>query len=77
MSIKSAKAFLETVKNNEELAKRLSECKTGEEKVRLARSENFDFTEQELKDAMIGLDKMDFDLLVAGGMHVTDLRRPE
>ena len=77
MSIQSAKAFLELIKKNEELAKRLSECKTIKEKTLFAKSEGFDFTEQEFKDAINGLNQMDFDLLVAGGLHVTDLRRPE
>ena len=77
MSIQSAKAFLELIKNNEELAKRFAGCKTREEKIRFAKSEGFDFTEQEFTDAINGLNQMDFDLLVAGGLHVTDLRRPE
>lgn len=76
MSIKSAQAFLQLIKENEDLAKKLSECRDNQEKINFARKHGFDFTEQEFKDALVGLDKMDYDLLTAGGMHVTDMRDP-
>jgi len=77
MSIESAKAFLRRIKDDEELAKRLAECETDEEKIQIARSDGFDFTKQELKQAVKGLDKSEYDLITAGGLHVIDLKRWE
>jgi predicted ribosomally synthesized peptide with nif11-like leader len=51
MSIEQAQAFFEKVKNDEELAKRLSEAKDNESKLEIARQEGFRFDLEEAKKA--------------------------
>ena len=55
MSIEQAQAFFEKVKNDEDLAKRLSEAQDNESKLEIARQEGFEF---ELEDAKIAKDAL-------------------
>ena len=47
MSIEQAQAFMEKVKNDEDLAKRLSEARDNESKLEIARQEGFEFDLEE------------------------------
>ena len=51
MSIENAQAFIENVKNDEDLQKRLSEAQDKESKLEIARQDGFEFTEEEFKKA--------------------------
>lgn len=51
MSIEQAQAFMEKVQNNEDLAKRMSETKDIETKLKIARQEGFEFDLEEAKQA--------------------------
>jgi predicted ribosomally synthesized peptide with nif11-like leader len=68
MSIEQAQAFMEQVKNDEDLAKRLSEAKDNESKLEIARQEGFKFDLEEANKAieMISDDEI---AKVAGGVH--------
>ncbi len=66
MSIESAKAFLERVKDDEDFRKELEEQASAEERIKFAKAQGFDFTKEEidsLKDELSD-DQMD---AVAGG----------
>ncbi|MFO8031569.1 MAG: Nif11-like leader peptide family RiPP precursor [Desulfohalobiaceae bacterium] len=66
MSIEQAQAFIEKVKKDEELQKRLSEAQNTESKLEIARQEGFEF---DLKEAKKAKDQITDDELykVAGG----------
>ena len=48
MSIESAKAFLERVKNDEDLLMKLSDAHEVEERLNIAKTEGFEFTKEEM-----------------------------
>ncbi len=49
MSIKSAKAFVERIKTDEEFAKRITGAASRKERAEIVKAEGFDFTPEELK----------------------------
>lgn len=51
MSIEQAQAFIEKVKNDEDLQKRLSEAQDNESKLEIAKQEGFKFGPKELNKA--------------------------
>ena len=66
MSIESAKAFLERIKNDEDFAKIVGELGTTEQRMEFAKKAGFDFTMEEI--AMLDDDISDDELnAVAGG----------
>ena len=69
MTIESAKAFIERMKNDKEFAKKVKECKDTEERMEFVKAEGFDFTREEIKE-VVG-DKLtddDLDSVVGGSM---------
>jgi predicted ribosomally synthesized peptide with nif11-like leader len=52
MSLEQAKAFMEKVKNDEDLAERLSEAQKIESKLQIAREVGYEFNEEEIKRAI-------------------------
>ena len=48
MSIESAKAFIEKVRNDEDFKKKLNELKDGKERMVFAKAKGFDFTPEEV-----------------------------
>ena len=50
MSIESAKAFLERIKNDEDWRNKLQAAENKEERLAMAKAEGFDFTEEEFQD---------------------------
>ena len=69
MSIEQALAFMEKVKNDEDLAKRLSEASDSESKLEIARQEGFEFDLEEAKKAKEEL--LDDELeTIAGGINI-------
>jgi predicted ribosomally synthesized peptide with nif11-like leader len=68
MSVESAKAFIERVKNDEDFKKKVFEIKEKQERKDLVKAEGFDFTADELKEASGGeLSEDELDS-VAGGL---------
>ncbi len=61
MSIESAKAFLEKVRNDEDFRKELEEQASAEARMQVAKAQGFDFTEKELDEvtADLGEDQLE------------------
>ena len=66
MSIESAKAFVEKLKNDEDWRNKLNAAENKEERLAMAKAEGFDFTEEEFQDVRSELGDEELDG-VAGG----------
>ncbi len=67
MSIESAKAFLERVKNDEDFRKELEGKTSGEERMKFAKAQGFDFTKEEISEVIgEGLSEEELDAVSAG-----------
>ncbi len=66
MSIESAKAFLERVENDEDFRKELEGQASVEERMKFAKAQGFDFTEDEIREVRESLSDDELDT-VAGG----------
>jgi predicted ribosomally synthesized peptide with nif11-like leader len=66
MSIESAKAFLERVKNDEDFRKELGEQASAEERMKFVKAQGFDFTKEEINSLNKELSDEELDA-VAGG----------
>ncbi len=66
MSIESAKAFLERVKNDEDFRKEVEGQASAEERIKFVKAQGFDFTKDEIREVRdsLGDDELD---TVAGG----------
>lgn len=69
MSIESAKAFLERVKNDEDFRKELEEQASAEERIKFVKAQGFDFTKEEIDSHKEELSDGELES-VAGGGHV-------
>ena len=69
MSIESAKAFLERVRNDEEWRTRLSDAGGKEERLAMVNSEGFEFAEEEFKEAKGELSEAELGSISQGGPH--------
>ncbi len=67
MSIKSAKAFIENVKNDEDFRKELEGRDSAEERMKFAKARGFDFTKDEIAELNDVLTKDELES-VAGGV---------
>ena len=68
MSIESAKAFLERVKNDEDLIKKLSDNNlSGEERLNIAKAEGFEFTKDEILKVREELSDDELEKVAGGG----------
>jgi predicted ribosomally synthesized peptide with nif11-like leader len=70
MSVVSAKAFIEKMKNDEDFRKKLVGLKDGKERMNFVKAEGFDFTKEEIEKVKEeqGLSDDELDM-VAGGDH--------
>jgi predicted ribosomally synthesized peptide with nif11-like leader len=66
MSIESAKAFLERVKNDEDFRKETEEQASAEERIKFVKAQGFDFTKEEIDSLKSELSDEELDA-VAGG----------
>ena len=66
MSIESAKAFLEKVKNDEDFRKSVRKIATAEERMEFVKGAGFDFTKEELNMVKSELSESELNM-VAGG----------
>jgi predicted ribosomally synthesized peptide with nif11-like leader len=67
MSIESAKAFFEKIKNDEDFNKSLGEIATSEERMEYVKKAGFDFTKEEIKSIKDELSDEDLDKVAGGG----------
>ncbi len=67
MSIEQAQAFIEKVKNDEDLAKRLNEAQDSESRLNIAKELGYDFTPEEARQASEQLSSDELEH-VAGGL---------
>ena len=67
MSITAAKAFVDKMKADQELAKKISECVNGEELIKVINDAGFDYTLDELQECTDLLADADLDKVVGGG----------
>ena len=70
MSVDSAKAFLERVRNDEDFRKSVGEIVTAEERMEFVKGAGFDFTKEEFKSVQDELSDDDLGN-VAGGVGVS------
>ncbi len=66
MSIESAKAFLERIKNDEELRNKLKAVESKEERTKVAKAEGLDCTEDEWKEVSAELSEQELDHILGG-----------
>ena len=67
MSIESAKAFLERVKNDEDFRKKLEGKTSAEEHIKFAKAQGFDFTKDEFREVKDSLSDEMLDAVSGGG----------
>lgn len=70
MSKEAVKALLERLNNDQELLNRLTKCNTKKERFELAQAEGFEFTEQDIQQALSsGLEEGDLGSFIEGSLH--------
>ncbi len=67
MSIESAKAFLERVKNDEDFRLELEGKTSLEERIKFAKAQGFDFTKDEISEVTDSLSDEQLDAVAGGG----------
>ncbi len=67
MSIKSAKAFMERVVNDEDFRKEVGEIATSEERMAFVTAAGFDFTKDELKNVQEKMPLTEEELEISAG----------
>ncbi len=67
MSIESAKAFIERVKNDEDFRKELEGPASAEERMKIAKARGFDFTKDEIGELTDNLTDDDLEKIAGGG----------
>lgn len=72
MSVASAKAFIEKVKNDEDFKKKLAGLKDGKERMEYAKKAGFDFTKEDLAKVKEeeGLSDEELDSVAGGCPHI-------
>ena len=68
MSIESAKAFLERIKNDEDFAKIVGELGTTEQRMEYVKGAGFDFTKDEISNLKDELNYSDLDKVAGGAL---------
>ena len=66
MSIESAKAFLERIKNDEDFKKSVEKIVTAEERMEFVKGAGFDFTKEEINSIKAEMSDEDLDKVAAG-----------
>ncbi len=67
MSIKSAQAFIERVKNDEDFRKELEGRDSAEERMKFAKARGFDFTKDEIEELQDTLTDDELEGVAGGG----------
>lgn len=68
MSIESAKAYIEKLKNDENFRKKALSCTNAEERMAFVKAEGFDFTGDEIKQLATKIDDSELEGLAGGGL---------
>ncbi len=66
MSIDSAKAFIEKLKNDENFRKELKEMTSADERMKFAKAHGFDFTKEQIGALIEALTDEDLDAVTGG-----------
>ena len=74
LSIESAKDFLERVKNDEGLLRKLSGAQSGEGRLEIAKAEGFEFTKEEMLQAQSEINDDELASVSGGGFCFLDCR---
>jgi predicted ribosomally synthesized peptide with nif11-like leader len=69
MSIESAKAFLEKVKNDEDFRKSVGEIATTEQRMEFVKEAGFDFTKEEIEKLSSEVSDKQLDVVSGGGYN--------
>ena len=69
MSIEQAQAFMEKVKNDEDLQKRLKEAEDSETRLNIAKEMGYDFTLEEARQASEQLSPDELEQVAGGREH--------
>lgn len=69
MNIKSADAFVERMKDDEDFAKQVIACKDTEQRMAMVESEGFKFTQEEIQELKEKLTDDDLIMLAGGYWH--------
>ena len=69
MSIESAKAFLERVKNDEDFRKELEAQASAEERIKFVKAQGFDFTKEEIDSQKEELSDEELEAVAGGCMY--------
>ena len=73
MSIDSARAYVERIKEDEEFRKKVLECKDAKERGELVRAEGFDFTAKDIEVVTAVLEDTEIERATGGGCQVTTM----
>lgn len=71
MSVESARAFVERLDTDEEFAKKVAICKSKEERITLAKNEGYDFSVEEVKEALSQLSDDDLENVAGGSFSIS------
>ena len=74
MSIESAKAFLERMKNDEDFRKSVGEIATSKERMEYVKGAGFDFTKDEIANLKDELSDDDLENVAGGGCWGVDVQ---
>ena len=66
MSIEEAKLFIEKLKHDEQLAKKISQCRSTQEKINIAKSEGYNISSEDIKIYQSTLENEELDKITAG-----------
>ncbi|MFW5932501.1 MAG: Nif11-like leader peptide family natural product precursor [Desulfohalobiaceae bacterium] len=70
MSKEAVKSLVERLNNDDKLLSRLTECNSKQERFELARAEGYQFSEQDINQALSsGLDEGDLGSFIEGSLH--------
>ena len=72
MSIESAKAFLERLKDDEDFRKSVGELGTAEERMEYVKGAGFDFTKEEMEDVKSEFSYEDLENVAGGAVNKVD-----
>ena len=70
MSIESAKAFLERVRNDEEFNKELVDRTSAEERIKFVKAQGFDFTKEEMNAVQEELSDEELEGVTGGKLDI-------
>ncbi|MEN6462070.1 MAG: Nif11-like leader peptide family natural product precursor [Syntrophomonas sp.] len=77
MSVESANTFIERIKADKELAKKVTACKDAETRMAFLQEAGFDFSANEIKQAVLELTNDELDMISGGTSKVAQSDVPD